>query len=137
MKLVVPSDLQCTLALSYTDSCAYFDATALTVKNITNTLAGIDWWTIGYHILHFPSSKYYEIQARCPTDEERVAAAVREWLLRDPLASWRRIIDQLYLQRRDTLADSILHYAEELTGMYMIIMIHTYTTPYDASKYTR
>jgi hypothetical protein len=56
-----------------------------------------------------------------------VRAGVREWLLRDPLASWRRIIDQLYIIRdKAERADSILHYAEELTGMYMImIMIHT------------
>ena len=53
-------------------------------------------------------------------------AAVREWLLRDPLASWRRLIDQLYDNNEAERADSILHYAEELTGMYMImIMIHT------------
>ena len=50
-----------------------------------------------------------------------MSAAVREWLLRDPLASWRRIIDQLYNWNKGDQADSILHYAEELTGMYMII----------------
>ena len=55
-----------------------------------------------------------------------------EWLLRDPLASWRRIIDELYKMelldaKYRTLGDSILHYAEELTGMYMTLnhMIHT------------
>ena len=53
-------------------------------------------------------------------------AGVREWLLRDPLASWRRLIDQLYVNSEAERADSILHYAEELTGMSMImIMIHT------------
>ena len=51
---------------------------------------------------------------------------MREWLLRDPLASWRRLIDQVYGWYKAERADSILHYAEELTGMYMImIMIHT------------
>ena len=51
---------------------------------------------------------------------------MREWLLRDPLASWRRVIDQVYRWDEAERADSILHYAEELTGMYMImIMIHT------------
>ena len=61
------------------------------------------------------------------SDDDRVRAAVREWLLRDPLASWRRVINQLYLSSIEAeRADSILHYAEELTGMYMImIMIHT------------
>ena len=55
-------------------------------------------------------------------------AAARKWLLRDPLVSWRRLIDQLYDNSEAERADSILHYAEELTvtGMYMImIMIHT------------
>ena len=49
---------------------------------------------------------------------------MREWLLRDPLASWRRLVDQLYdegFNEYQSEADSILHYAEELTGMYMII----------------
>ena len=76
---------------------------------------------IGRYILILPSSKCDEIETQCPTNEERVAAAVREWLLRDPLASWRRIIDQLYIYGELDRADSILHYAEELTGMYMII----------------
>ena len=58
---------------------------------------------------------------------------MREWLLRDPLASWRRIIEQLYKMelletKYRTLGDSILHYTEELTGMYMTlnhnVMIH-------------
>jgi hypothetical protein len=45
---------------------------------------------------------------------------VREWLLRDPLASWRRIIDNLYIfQYYETQGDSIVHYAEELTGKDM------------------
>ena len=75
---------------------------------------------IGEGILWLPTSKCDEIEAQCPTDEDRVAAAVREWLLRNPLASWRRIIDQLYKWDKEDRADSILHYAEELTGMYMI-----------------
>ena len=51
---------------------------------------------------------------------------MREWLLRDPLASWRRLINQIYIYDKVERAGSILHYAEELTGMYMImIMIHT------------
>ena len=67
------------------------------------------------------------------SDDDRVRAGVREWLLRDPLASWRRIIDQLYIHNEAERADGILHYAEELTGMYMIINYDSYyTTPHDA-----
>ena len=84
---------------------------------------------IGIDILGLPYSKYREIKRQFSSDEERISVAVREWLLRDPLASWRRLIHLLYSRAQDerhTLADSILHYAEELTGMYMImIMIHT------------
>ena len=73
-----------------------------------------------------PNSKYSEITEQFSSDDDRVRAGVREWLLRDPLASWRRVIDMLYISGEAERADSILHYAEELTGMYMImIMIHT------------
>ena len=115
-----------SVALSYTDWCVHSNATALTVDNITSALNGIDWETIGLNILRLPDSKYYEITEQFSSDDDRTRAAVRKWLLRDPLASWRRVINQLYLFSEAELADSILHYAEELTGMYMImIMIHT------------
>ena len=98
---------------------------ALIVNTITDILAGIDWRRIGEDILGLAKSKCDEISSRCSTDEERAGAVVREWLLRDPLASWRRIIEQLYKMelllvdtKYRTLGDSILHYAEELTGMY-------------------
>ena len=100
----------------------HFNATALTITNITNTL-GLDWWTIGFHILRLPDSKRDEIEKQFSSDEERVEAAVRKWLLRDFLASWRRLIDQLYDDHKFDRADSILHYAEKLTGMYVIIVI--------------
>ena len=77
-------------------------------------------------ILDLPRSKHTEIQRQFSSREERISAGVREWLLRDPLASWRRLIDRLYAMNEEDRADSILHYSEELTGMYMImIMIHT------------
>ena len=101
----------------------YFNATALTVTNITNTLAGLNWWTIGRNILRFPDSKCDEIEKQFSSYEERVEAAVREWLLRDPLASWRRLIHKLYWRHKSDRADSILHYAEELTGMYVTTII--------------
>ena len=102
--------------------CSLSNAAALTVSNITSTLAG-GWSTsdIGKFTLHLPVSKFDEISSQCSTDEERTAALVREWLIRDPLASWRRIIDNLYSCGHGTHdeGDSIYHYAEELTGKYM------------------
>ena len=98
-------------------------ATALTVSNITTALAGIPWRTIGKDILRLPRSKRDEISSQCSTDEERVGALVREWMLCDPLASWRRIIHELHeysvSRKEHTLGDSMLHYAEELTGKNM------------------
>ena len=108
--------------------------TALTVSNVTTALAGIPWRTIGEDVLGLPGSKCAEISSQCSTDEERVGAVVREWMLRDPLASWRRICDQIYNMSDwsvdeavddavdDAVADRILHYAEDLTGMYCIIV---------------
>ena len=58
------------------------------------------------------------------SDDDRVRTGVREWLLQDPLASWRRMIDRLYDNNEAERADGILHYAEELTGMYMIMINH-------------
>ena len=106
---------------SHTDWCALSNATVLTVSNITSTLAGIGLRSIGEDILCLPGSKCDEISSQCSTDEERTAALVREWLLRDPLASWRRIIDGLHRyfgtsSKEHSLGDSIVHYAEELTG---------------------
>ena len=77
-------------------------------------------------IFNLPLSKQGEITKQFSSDDDRVRAGVREWLLRDPIASWRRLVDQLYRVDEAERADSIVHYAEELTGMYMImIMIHT------------
>ena len=78
---------------------------------------------IGSNILKLSRSICDKIEKQFSSDEERVEAAVREWLLRDPLASWRRLIHQLYKQYDFDRADCILHYAEELTGMYVITMI--------------
>ena len=95
----------------------------LTVDNITNALAGIDWGKIDQDILRLPNSKYDEITKQYSSGDDRLRAGVREWLLRDPLASWRRVIDRLYLEDEGERADSVAHYAEELTGI--LIMIHT------------
>ena len=77
-------------------------------------------------MLHLPQSKYKEIERQFSSHAGRVSAGVREWLLRNPLASWRGLISRLYILDKADHADSILHYTEELTGMYMImIMIHT------------
>ena len=96
------------------------------MDNITTVLRGVDWGRVGRYILRLPNSKRDEITKQFSSDDDRVRTGVREWLLRDPIASWRRLIEQLYTYRKAERADSIVHYAEELTGMYMImIMNHT------------
>ena len=76
------------------------------------------------NVLGIRSAKLDELKAVHHSTDQQEAAVVRYWLLRDPLASWRRIIYQLdvwafysgYGHYGD-FADCIRHYAEELTGM--------------------
>ena len=79
------------------------------------------------NILRIPAAQLAELQSAYHSTDEQEAAVVRYWLLRDPLASWRRIICQLevwaglgYVHYSD-IADRIRHYAEELTGMFLFI----------------
>ena len=82
----------------------------------------------GTNILSIPPGKLDEIKADHHSTDEQEVAVVRYWLLRDPLASWRRITYQLdgwagrsgYGHYSD-IADRIRHYAEELTGMCFFI----------------
>ena len=79
-------------------------------------------------ILGIPAAQLAELQSAHHSTDEQEAAVVRYWLLRDPLASWRKIIHQLdvwagfprYGHYSD-IADRIRHYAEELTGMIFFI----------------
>ena len=67
--------------------------------------------------LYIPNSKLSEIGGEYRSDEEREVAVIRYWILRDPFASWRRIIEQLENQWKHDHAIRIHHYSEELTGM--------------------
>ena len=79
------------------------------------------------NILGIPLAKLDELRAAHHSTDQQEAALVRHWLLRDPLASWRRIICQLDLWAHfsgsgsSDIADRIRHYAEELTGMCCFI----------------
>ena len=79
-------------------------------------------------ILGIPHTQLAELRSAYHSTDEQEAAVVRYWLLRDPLASWRRIIFQLDEWAGDPgyghysdIADRIRHYAEELTGMFFFI----------------
>ena len=79
-------------------------------------------------ILGVPAVQLAELQSAHHSTDEQEAAVVRYWLLRDPLASWRKIIRQLDLwagygygyRHYSGIADRICHYAEELTGMFFL-----------------
>ena len=88
----------------------------LTVDNVRKALHGIHWSGVGV-MLYIPSSKLSEIEGEYHSDEEREVAVIRYWILRDPYASWRRIIDRLEWNERLDHAIRIHHYSEELTGM--------------------
>ena len=76
----------------------------------------MNWIEIGI-MLFIPSSKRREIEVEYSTDEEREVAVIRYWILRDPFASWRRIIERLEVRRRHYYSIRVHHYSEELTGM--------------------
>ena len=100
-------------------------AKALTVENIRRAVQGLDLITL-YCLLWIPFSKQGEISRGCQTDSEREAAVIRYWLTMDPLASYRRLINQLYEYGELDRADRIRHYAEELTGMYTTWCVYMY-----------
>ena len=95
----------------------YFNATALTVNNVMKVVEEVEWDTLCDFILRVPSSKRREIENECSTDKDRKISSIKWWIMNDPLASWRRLTDQLYTWYKDTIADKIRHYCEDVTGM--------------------
>ena len=112
----------------YTVSCirlhvAMLHTAGLTVDNVRKALHGIHWWKVGV-MLGIPSSKCNEIEGEYHSDEEREVAVIRCWILRDPYASWRRILKQLEGSGRHDHAITLYHYSEELTGMLGPLTVH-------------
>ena len=114
--------------------CSPSNTSALTVNNIVQELrgSGVDLLKVNNlysrNILGISSDKLAELQSAHHSTDEQEAAVVRHFLLRDPLASWRRIIFQLDVWAHmsdyghySDIADRIRHYAEELTGMCFFI----------------
>ena len=103
---------------------------ALTVNNIIKALQDISFKVL-CDILDIPGSKRQEIKQESESDHKLFVKAVKWWLLTDPLASWRRIVDRLYIRsyyeylNLDVICDRIRHYTEELIGMYTYTVCHT------------
>ena len=100
----------------------------LTVDNVRKALHGIPWHEVG-KVLYIPLSKLREIGGEYRSDEECEVAVIRYWILRDPFASWRGIIQGLEGWRKHDRAITLYHYSEELTGMLGALTIHLMHPP--------
>ena len=79
-------------------------------------LETLPWKHVGGE-LYVPKSKLDAIASENSTDRQRLAAVIRYWILRDPIASWRRLIHRLdYNSKWRDVADRIRKYAEKQTG---------------------
>ena len=106
------------------------------MENVVAVLEGLTLESVG-EVLFIPDTKLAAIKGEFTTEKERLRAVVMYWLLRDPLASWRRLISQLdeyslsdiyFLSEEEraaavaaaaaaaAAANSIRNYAEKLTG---------------------
>ena len=92
------------------------------------------WRRVGER-LRIPYATLSYIGGECKDDLERLRRVVCYWLLKDSLASWRRLIWGLYYTDDDDLvnvANTIKEYAEKLTGqhiLYPLNFICTYIIP--------
>ena len=107
--------LSCTCMRVYVNVTLLHIA-GLTVDNVRKALHGIRWRKVGV-MLFIPDPKLRGIAREYRSDEECEVAVIRYWILRDPFASWRRIIQQLEKWEEYDHAIRIRHYSEELTGM--------------------
>ena len=76
------------------------------------------WRRVGDQ-LHIPDAVLDLISSECTSDSECLRKALRYWIQRDPLASWRRLIHCLDYSDDDDVkrvADDVRHLAEELAG---------------------
>ena len=106
-------------------------APPLSVDNVMAVLGGVahKWMLVGEE-LHIPDATLSYIDGECKDDLECLGRVVHYWLLKDPTASWRRLICGLYYTNDDDLlnvAYAIIEYAEKLTGQY--ILTPHWTTP--------
>jgi hypothetical protein len=79
------------------------------------------WKRVGRE-LYIPKAAMDVIQSDFDSDIDRLRAVIRYWLMRDPYASWRRLIwrfDGSGYNNLRRIAESLRNHAEKLTGMYM------------------
>ncbi len=73
------------------------------------------WREIGAYLI-VPDIKLDAFEQKYSTDSQRLRAVIYYWYLRDPYASWRRLISRLDWMNQHEVADKIRENAEELTG---------------------
>ena len=99
-------------------------APPLSVDSVMAVLGGVahKWMDVGVW-LYIPHATLSYIDKECKDDLECLRRVVRYWLLKDPLASWRQLIYELYFSNDNDLvdvADTIKEYAEKLTGQHIL-----------------
>ena len=110
-------------SLSSSSQCVFMCAAGvpLTPSNVMRALRelkegkwckeGLGFW------LYIPQSKMTEIKQNFPNTIDQKKQCIYYWMQKDPLATWRRLINALYWMGETKLADSIRSNAEPLTGI--------------------
>ena len=96
-------------------------APPLSVDTVTHALESLThrWRDVGGRDLRIPTTILDGIQSDHSSDAERLRSCIRYWLLRDPIASWRRLIHELDdwdKEDYNTVANGIRKYAKKLQG---------------------
>ena len=91
------------------------------MENVATILEQFSWYDVR-RILIISDAKLDAIKSEFSTDKECLRAQIQYWLIRDPYASWRRLIfrvdwESKYITAAAAAAvNSIRNYAEKLTG---------------------
>ena len=100
-----------------------FDAAPpLSVEQVLTVLEGLagKWEEVGEELL-VPETTMRAIASENSDNVARLRGIIIYWILRDPDASWRRLILRLDWSVDEDIrqtADTIRHYAEKLSGQY-------------------
>ena len=115
-------------SLSSSSQCVFMCAAGvpLTPSNVMRALRELEegkWWKDKYgdrglgHYLYIPHSKITEIKQNLRNTIDQKKQCILYWMQKDPLATWRRLINALYGMGETKLVDSIRSNAEPLTGI--------------------
>ena len=68
-------------------------APPLSIDNVVNALKSLteEWRYVGVRLC-IPTAALDVVKSECSTPSQCLRAVIRYWLLKDPLASWRRLI---------------------------------------------